>query len=136
MQKGIDFRLDPKFRGAVLAPLRALLCRLGVPVWAEITVGNSYLAYRGLDAYIRVFGAGIESATQEAHFLLNTERMPSERRLLAPELWWLCSSWVSLGQKDVVAEWNLELLASLVSANNPTSRRRMDAILQHLRSTS
>ena len=81
-----------------MGPLRALLRKLGLPVWADITLGISYHAYRALDAYLRVFGAGIESAQQEAHFLLNTERISSRRWRLAPENWWRCKSWVPVRQ--------------------------------------
>ena len=58
------------------------------------------------------------------------------RRLLSPEYWWVCKSWVSYGQKHVVAEWNLELLARIVSANNAQfqlSTRRMNVVQGHVR---
>ena len=41
-RQGFPMPREPVFGGAVLAPLRRLLRRLGVPVWAEITVGSSY----------------------------------------------------------------------------------------------
>ena len=64
-----------------------------------------------------IFGAGIDSPPQEAHFLLNTDRMPRERRLIRPDQWYYCNSWYSYGQKDCVAEWNLEYLAAMMASD-------------------
>ena len=44
LNKGIQMPVDPVVRGPVLAPLRMLLRQLGLPVWAELTPGNSYPA--------------------------------------------------------------------------------------------
>ena len=110
------------FGGAVLAPQRRLLRRLGLPAWAEITVGSSYHALRALDAHIRIFGAGIESASQEAHYLLNTDRIPGDRWHLLPEEWFRCRSWVSVGQKPVIDEWNVEILAGIAPARQMRPR--------------
>ena len=41
IQQGFEMLREKVFHGAVLAPLRRLLRRLGLPVWAESTVGNS-----------------------------------------------------------------------------------------------
>ena len=115
-RQGFPLPREPVFGSAVLAPLRRLLRRLGLPVWAEITVGSSYHAYRALDAYIRIFGAGIQSPTQEAHFLLNTDRIPDDRWRSRHEEWFRCRSWVSVGQKPVTAAWNVEILTGIAPA--------------------
>ena len=112
--KGIEYADKPVFEGPVLSPLRAMLQELGTPIWAEITAGSSFHEYRALDAYVRVFGMGIESAEQEAMFILNTEAAARNRRLKYPEEWWTCDSWVSKGQKWVVAEWNLKYISRAV----------------------
>ena len=136
IRQDVAYYTAPVFGGAVLSPLRDLLRRLGLPVWAEITAGNSFHAYRGLDAYIRIFGAGIESPQEEAHYILNTQYDALQRFLLAPERWWTCDSWVSAGQKPVVAEWNLQLLAAVVSADPAqlhAANRRINTLLNQIR---
>ena len=94
-RKGIPFFA---LLGGALPPLRAQLEGLGVQYWAEITVGSSFHEYRALDAYVRISGAGIEKYEQ-AHFVLNTQKGPRYRVLMMPEDWWMCDSWVSVGQQ-------------------------------------
>ena len=80
-QHGVDFGQPYVFGCVVLAPLRDLLRRVKVQVWAELAFGFSYHAYRVLDGYVRIFGAGIISPEEEAHYLLNIEFAASPRRL-------------------------------------------------------
>ena len=117
VQQNVEFSIPRVFGGAILAPLRDMLRRLNIQVWAEMTFGMSYHAYRGLDGYVRIFGAGITSPDEEAHYLLNTQDPPSRRRLMRPEQWYYCRSWYSFGQKPCIAEWNLELLAAMTAAD-------------------
>ena len=100
----------------LLAPLRGILRKAGVTVWGEFTFGNSYRAYRGLDAFVRVFGTNTESDDEEAVFLLNTQSMPRDRKLLRPEDWWLCHTWVSVGQKPVFSQWKVKYGTALTSS--------------------
>ena len=90
------------YDGAVLGPLRALLVQLATPVWAEVTIGSSYLEYRALDAYLRIYGARIASPEVEAHYVLNTEQAPLYRRLYTPEDWYACRCRYSVRQKPVI----------------------------------
>ena len=48
MRKRIDFNVAV-FSGPERSPLRSLLMKLGLLVWAEITVGVSFHAFRALD---------------------------------------------------------------------------------------
>ena len=114
-----------------MAPLRILLWRCGVPYHAEMTIGSSYEAFRGLDAYIRVAGSGIQTSVEEAHFLLNTGMPPDERMLLKPEDWWQCKALVSVGQKPLVSEWSVDLTPAVVSPKEDEFwlRRRMFALM-------
>ena len=73
MRQHVVFPTAGVYAGLLLPPLRELLRRLNLAVWAELTVGNSFREYRALDAYLRVFGPNIISPAQEAHFLLNSE---------------------------------------------------------------
>ena len=114
MQQKIIFPVQTMYRGAALGPLRALLQQLNVSAWLEFTVGASYKAYRGLDAYVRIFGRDVVSAEQEAWFILNQEALPHQRRLLGPEFWYTCLQWKSMGQKPVVCEWLLEHSMAMV----------------------
>ena len=59
-----------------------------------------------------------------------------ERRHLLPEYWWMCKIWVSVGQKEVAAEWDFDLLAGIVAADSTefsAPRPRIDALTRHLR---
>ena len=132
MQKGVAFATETVFGGAVLSPLRSMLHRLQIPVWAEITVGSSYHGYFALDAYLRIFGHGIESATEEAQFLLNTYMPPEKRTHRFPEDWWQCDDWVSVGQRECVAEWNVQFLAGMVPYDATQGNRRMEVFQRHL----
>ena len=53
-QKGFEMPRVMVLGGAVSVPLCDLLCKLGVPAWAEIMVGSSHRAHRALDAHMRV----------------------------------------------------------------------------------
>ena len=63
-------------------------------------------------------------------FLLKTDRPAVFRNQPAPEEWFKYHNWKSVGQKSTVSEWNLELMAALVSrtpdeyqqADGPSSR--------------
>ena len=114
-----------------------MLRRLKVQVWAELCFDFSYHGYRALDGYVRIFGAGINSPKEEAHYLLNTEAPPSQRRLMRPEEWYFCRSWYSWGQKRCIAEWNLELVAAMAAADERQYRvaiNRSSVLQGHLRS--
>ena len=133
-QRRVQFTAGHVFGGPLLGPMRRRLRNLGIDVWAELTVGSSFQEYRALDAYIRMFGGGIASPKQEAHYLLNTERPPRERYVLPPENWWSCTSWVSVGQKDCVAEWVLERIDALVPVSQCDARgyHRMEVLRGHI----
>ena len=110
------FPTEGVYRGPLLSPLRTLLQRLNVAVWAEVTVGSSFSEYKGLDAYVRFFGSNIVSPEEEAWFLLNTEiEDAGQRELKRPEDWYSCKHWKSMGQKPTIAEHNLEYIATMVA---------------------
>ncbi len=52
-ERGMPYIQGPILGGHDADTLRAHLGELGIKVWVEITTGNSYLAYRGLDVYIK-----------------------------------------------------------------------------------
>ena len=117
MAQKVMFPTQIMYRGPALGPLRGLLQQLSVSAWLEFTVGSSYKEYRGLDAYVRIFGQHVVSAEQEAWYMLNYEAPPQERMLLAPQSWYSCLQWKSMGQKPTVCEWLLEHETAMVPSN-------------------
>ena len=88
--------------------LREELTRVGIPYWAEITVGTSMRDFRALDLYLSIFGSSVASPEEEAEYRLNCELPPMQRSIFRPEDFWRCRHWVSAGQRPRIAEWNLE----------------------------
>ena len=91
--------------GSHRQPMRQLLAQLGIQIWIEYTFGFSYHGYCAIDAYQRIFCAGMEPPSYAAHYLLNTELPVSQRRHTIPEHWWLYKYWQSYGQTQTVDEW-------------------------------
>ena len=137
LEHGVEFARPRVFGGAILGPLRDMLRRLKVQVWAELTFGFSHHGYRALDGYVRIFGASINSPEEEAHYLFNTEASPSQRRLMRRGEWYFCRSWYSWGQRRCIVEWNLELVAAMAAADERQYRvaiNRSIFLQGHLRS--
>ena len=93
--------------GSYHRSLRQLLYDLGIFAHLEITTGLSWRAYRGLDAYLKVFSGASEPPLEEAHFVLNTKYPVWARQLLSPEEWWKCVVWHSVGQRESITEHDL-----------------------------
>ena len=52
-ERDLPYMQGPILGGHDADSLRAHFGALGIRVWVEITTGNSYLAFRGLDAYVK-----------------------------------------------------------------------------------
>ena len=90
-------------------PFRRLLAALGIQVWVELTIGHSFHAYCGLDAYKRFMVAHSPPPEYEAHFLLNTEKPVSAREITCPEDWWRYQFWQSFGQQKGFDDWEVSV---------------------------
>ena len=88
---------------------------MGVTMWAEITVGRSWHVYCGLDFYIRVYTTGMRPPRQEAWYLLNGSSPHNQRRALAPEDWWVCKDFQAYGQREVIADWYMDIFVEATS---------------------
>lgn len=120
--RGIDFSMAAVSIGLVQLPLRQLLQKL-TPVWAEVSIGNSYWEYRALDAYVSCFGAQTKTPEQQAWYLLNVEHPAGQRRMLWPEDWHTCRTWKSMGQKPCMFEWDLQYVAAKATLEQPLRAR-------------
>ena len=94
--------------------LRSLLQRLGILNWIEITAGSSWAGYRALDAYIKIYSGGMTPPEEEAWFVLNLEVPVQQRRMFAPEYWYYCRNWYSMGQRTSISEHILLDLRGMV----------------------
>ena len=129
-ERGVAYSLGASSGGYDADSLRSQLGQLGIKVWVEVTSGYSYLAYRGLDVFIKapiiillsqfhydccqnptvlqllllqVLGPDMPVPQEEAWYLLNAtwDRM-DQRRVQHPEFWYLCPDWISMGQRSIV----------------------------------
>ena len=87
--------------------LRNLLAALGIQNWCEITSGFSWREYAALDAYVRIFSGGMLPPEEEAWYLLNVDVPSRDRIHPVPEDWWRYTSWLSIGQRACIDEWEL-----------------------------
>ena len=91
--------------GWYLDSLRSVLLELNAYSWAEIVVGSSWRGYRVLDFYIRMMSSGIPARIEEAWYLLQATVPLQYRRMVWPEDWWRCHCFLSIGQRESIADW-------------------------------
>ena len=113
-----------------------------------MTFGRSYRSLYAIDAYVKVFAAGMRPPEYESRYLLNADKPAHERYHTRPESWWRYDVWRSIGQEPAFTEWIVEVPSMLrfmrgdpdraeyvLQCMHPQQRRRMTVLLRQMDAT-
>lgn len=91
-----------------------LQAQYGLRMWVDFLLGGSYFALYALDMYVRFMSPGQATDGQATWFVLNAQGRVDDRRLVPLELWYTCSSWQQVGQRNVFGMGSLSIVAAVV----------------------
>ena len=89
---------------------------MGVRVWMELGFGRSYRCFRGLDLYLKPHLFGAPYIEEVAWYVLYQDcRNMLDRMEPAPEDFRMLTGMVSMGQFQMLGDWQVELPGGVVT---------------------